>query len=366
MKRILFLILVLSFYSSFAIAFSVGTYNVWHGLNGLGKVSIGELEDFNKRRSREDSQNEYFKELTGSVDILFLQEVNPVYSRSQKWSEVTEKDSISGVANCGVKIGSLGVPTNLYSGLTILANKNYKLTKIAAHALSGSGLVLPPLLCAHFSERRIALFATVTIPNQGRTLLVNVHLHHKHGLTKYYKDFLRRKLDNGYISNQEYNQLVNRAQSATERRKNEISKLIGYISEYKKKFSIEKVIVAGDFNMDVYRSGENLQLFEDRTGLVFPLGSIPNYYSWWPEENSNRNYILNFVSDELESNSNITENMKQILLEEEEKPRLIDLIYVSKGFLQGQPSLFSPIGFDKGLNDRHFSDHFGYSLDFSL
>ncbi len=368
MKKVFILIIAFCLYSNYGIALSVGTYNTWHGLNGQGKISIGELEAAHERKSREEDQDEYLKNLiTDKLDITFLQEVNPVYKRSEKWSASTGKDSVAGVDNCGLKLMGLGIPTNLYSGLTIVANKEYQLKKIATHALSGGGFVISSHFCAHFSERRAALFATVVIPGYGKTLLVNTHLHHRHGISLHYKTFLDQKLTDGQIDSQEHRLLTQRAENATERRKNELTQLIGYVKKYKKEFSVENVIVAGDFNMDIHRDGKNLQRFEKETDLVFPLDSVGlNYYSWWPEENSNKDYIFDFIADELENDSDITEDMRTVLLEEEGKPRLIDLMYFSEGFLKDSPPLFSPIGFEKSPDDRHLSDHFGYTLEFPL
>ena len=364
-KNLLIFALAFNMYSSGALAFSVGTYNIWHGLNGQGSLSIGELEKTEARKLREAQQNQYIVQLLKDTDILFLQEVNPVFKRSRVLKRKSpQTDFVTAPDMCGVRLGPIGIPVNMYSGLAILANARYRLKKIASHTLSGGQLVLPPLLCFHFSERRVALFAKATIPNHGDVLLVNVHLHHKLGLSDQYRAFLQAQLTTGKITQADHKALVNRAKEASHRRGKEVLRLIQYIKKYKKKYSIEKVIVGGDFNTDIRGKGPNLALFEEATGLIFPMDSVPqDYFSWSPGENTNRPYMVDFATDELANDPDITPGMGQVLEENPKKPRLIDLIYVSENFLE-KPPTFTPIGVRVGPEGRHFSDHFGYKLGF--
>lgn len=374
MKSAIFLtIFSVTVFTHQTMAFSVGVYNIWHGLTGQGTISIGELEEKEVREQRESEQNEYLGQLSNDVDILFLQEVNPVSSRSRKIAKMMEKSFVQGVDNCGLKIFRIGLPTNMYSGLTILANPEYKLKKLGTHTLSGSKFLAPPLLCVQFSERRAALFASAEIPNYGKVLLVNLHLHHNRGASDFYNQYLKDKRDGNLLTADEYELLTSLAKKATQRRLEELTRLISLIEEYKAELGTDKVIVGGDFNMDFHRNPSNLRDFEKSTGLKFPVESIPeNYYSWSPTENSNVEYVIDFlevymlkvIEDEAEGGKNITKQMLTVTLEEEKQSRLIDLVYFSENFFNNGLPVFNPIGVEKGPSGRHYSDHFGYSVTF--
>ena len=81
------------------------------------------------------------------------------------------------IDNAGLKIFSLGLPTNLRSGLAILAKKGLGLKKLGARKLSGHPGGCSRVGSFQFHEFRYALAAGVRVQDTD-LLLMNTHLHH--------------------------------------------------------------------------------------------------------------------------------------------------------------------------------------------
>lgn len=360
--RLCFLSILLAFIAPhLALAFSAANYSLSPGVGIHDKFAIWSAETSDEKELRKKYQNEYIEEVASEVDVFFLQEVNSVLRRPNQWAENTGRDLVSSVDNCGVKLAEWGSPERVYLGLAILANPDYELTKIASHTLSGSGFILPSVICLQSTERRIALFALITTPQYGRVLLVNVHLQPSFTLTPAYKEFLKKKFDEGKLDSQEHEKLVNLAHRASRIKRGELKKLAQHINEYKEKYMTTRVIVSGNFNVDAYHPEKGIGQFEEITDLSFPLDESLGFYSWWPEKNTNRKYIVSSVSTLLEIQPDLTKNMHQTLKEKWLQKRQIDFMYFSKIFLDEKKPLFVPLGVDvEQPYDRHLSNHFGF------
>src|SRR4051812_45554695 len=151
------------------------TFNAWHGLDGKGTLSQGELEPPAGRACRLERQ--VWKLSECGPDLAFLQEVNPLPRRLPQLARALCMNTVSQTDLCGIKIWGKGVPTNLTSGLAILAK--YELRKLEGLRLSGSRWSFAmPHLSFQLVETRYALLAELRNSPMGRLLLVNTHLHH--------------------------------------------------------------------------------------------------------------------------------------------------------------------------------------------
>src|SRR3954453_16925854 len=151
------------------------TFNAWHGLNGKGTLSHGELETPAGRASRLERQVSKLAEC--GPDLAFLQEVNPLARRLPQLARALSMKAVSQSDLCGIKIWGQGVPANLASGLVILAK--YDLLKLEGLRLSGSRWSFAtPSFSFQLVETRYALLAELTNSPIGRLLIVNTHLHH--------------------------------------------------------------------------------------------------------------------------------------------------------------------------------------------
>lgn len=101
------------------------TINVWSGLDYNGSLKMGEYESPARRNERFLILLSKLKEL--SPDVIFLQDANLVGEFAKKLVDSLSFDEIHQVCNAGIKEGSIGIPTNLMEGISILAKPNLML-----------------------------------------------------------------------------------------------------------------------------------------------------------------------------------------------------------------------------------------------
>jgi endonuclease/exonuclease/phosphatase family metal-dependent hydrolase len=102
------------------------SWNLWDGTNQKGYLKLGEHESPLERETRHRKQAEQLG--MSGADLIFLQEVSPVFKRARALADALGMHQISRGDNCGIKIGSMGLPTNLQNGLVILAKPELQLT----------------------------------------------------------------------------------------------------------------------------------------------------------------------------------------------------------------------------------------------
>lgn len=343
-------------------ALNVATYNVWTGLTGEGKVKIKELESSEAILHRKQLQLQALPQWLSNADIVFLQEVNPVNTQAQDIAKQLNKDVAYARVNCGVKVGNIGIPTNLNSGLAILANKELNLKKLKAYKLSGGGYS-NNLSCAHLTETRKALFAEVEIPGENAfALVVNLHLHHGIGYTQWLDIKLFEALSSDPDYMEEYHEIIAEMRSSTQRRKNELAKVRKHIEDYRAKKDYKFIIVGGDFNIDflegdITPDGLVLQEFAESVGVSLPVPV--NTYSWNPANNSNYEKVQGFPIYK-----NSSPAVQKIMRAHDNRGRLIDLVYISKDVFENNDAPGFSIFSDKLFEGIHLSDHFGVQVDY--
>lgn len=136
MKKI-FLVLILCCVSVglFADSLRIAVFNVWSGLTYKGFFSVGELEGDGARQKRFDFLEE---ELTAlKPDVIVLNEANPLPSYIKPLADALNYSYIFNVNRGGVRVGKIGLPSNLREGDAILANEKMKLEKVDTRLITG-------------------------------------------------------------------------------------------------------------------------------------------------------------------------------------------------------------------------------------
>jgi len=123
--------------SLFAENITVVTFNVWSGLTYDGIFHVREYEDRATREFRYDLLSSGLSSL--GPDVVALQEANPLPSYAHRIAEDLAYDVHFDVRQAGVRIGPVGLPTNLREGDVILADTGLNLTPLPSTQLVGPG-----------------------------------------------------------------------------------------------------------------------------------------------------------------------------------------------------------------------------------
>ena len=84
-------------------------YNLWHGLS-LHWFKMKELHSENYKKARSKEQMHLLKK--EAPDILFLQEINPVLSRSKRIAKELKSTYVFQETNCGMSLLGMNIPLN--------------------------------------------------------------------------------------------------------------------------------------------------------------------------------------------------------------------------------------------------------------
>lgn len=220
------------------------TYNTWHGLTGGGLLSFGELEPEARRLLRFQLQDREISDL--DPDLVFLQELNPVAARSKTLARHLDADEVHQADQSGIKFLGRGIPSNLCTGLSILARRGLGLKKLASIRLSGGFGRSGDYFSLQFAEVRYALIAEIRHRDWGHVLLCNAHLHHGFELTPSIRIKLDEAFVSGVISLEEREAMEAAMHVSRLRRMREIERLFDALEPLAK--GMDGVLMGGDFN----------------------------------------------------------------------------------------------------------------------
>ncbi len=365
----LFLLLICSFADSKDTAggvmldqFTVVTFNLWHGLNPVGPAKFEEYESPAQREARLDNFLIQIRET--KPDIIFLQEVNPAPGLTDKIAQALDFDGVYQVANAGLKIGSVGLPSNFRSGLAILARKELGLYKLGGQKLSGGFGGCGRFFSFQLSEFRYALAARVNINGQD-ILLANVHLHHGLEITPEILRGAEELISAGKVTRESWKKAVISARDAVSRRERELHALRSFLKSVRTKFNNVNempMLLAGDFNSTP--GSKDLSAFIKSLALTSVTrddGPDKAIYTWDPEKNRNTHMAADFLP------SNPFEEFIRDHLKERVMMQRRKLDYI---FYKGEDSFFSlresGIFGNKAIKGKMASDHFGVFGKFDL
>ncbi len=220
------------------------TFNVWYGFGEEGTLAFEERED---RETREQRYRIAIKELKRlDPDIIAIQEANKVPGYAERMAKDLGYDEIHQVINAGLKVGPVGIPTNLKMGIVILAKKPLELEKTAVEQISGDSWgIFTDWFTFHLNESRFLLVGKVTV-NGSPLYVCNVHAHASLSEKPEYRKKLETLKDTGEISEKEYRSYTARYDSERERIRSEIRNTLAGIERHVP--SGAPVILLGDFN----------------------------------------------------------------------------------------------------------------------
>lgn len=336
---------------------TVVTYNLWHGLNPTSAWRFQEYENESERGKRLEGFLRMAREL--DPDIILLQEVNPAPGKTRRIASALGYDAVYKIDNAGLKIFSLGLPTNLRSGLAILAKKGLGLEKLGARKLSGSVGGCGRALSFQFNEFRYALAAGVKVDGT-ELLLMNTHLHHGLETNTELIAALDQLVTRGEISRKKAEEILEITNQASVRRQKELERAMELARGLG--FDRRPMILAGDFNATP-GAPELVWLTKDVGFVSVTRDDDPDQLlmTWDTKRNQNTQFIANFKPP-TEFASFIMEHMRPIVLQQS---RRLDYIFFRPAGNVLQVAGAGIFG-DETHEGRMCSDHFGIYAKFIL
>lgn len=334
------------------ISLKVANYNFWHGL-GEGLFKRKELEPPSYKKRRFQEQINVLKQI--KPDILFLQEVNPVSSLSEKIAQELDMSYVFQETNCGISALGLSLPVNLNMGISVLVRSPLKIKKIIGLKLSGPVGFCNPYLTFQYAEFRYALFALAYHPKYGSFLLANTHFHH--GVE--WSPQVREKIDHWekteVLTSSHKTELEQAIENSNQRRERELKNLFSQVKELQEYYKEIPLILAGDINSTVQspiykKIVENYKL-KDSAGNY-----SPELYTWNPVANKQNHQYTK------ESNFGVSvptfgkKEIETFFKEYDRRQRRIDYVFVSPNIEILSHSLFANQPNAEGMIG---SDHFG-------
>ena len=335
---------------------TVITFNLWHGLNPVGLAKFEEYETPEQREERLSNFIRQAREL--DPDIIFLQEVNPAPVVTDKIAGELGFDGVFQISNAGIKIGSVGLPANFRSGLSILAKKDLNLEKLGGAKLSGGFGAGSRCFSFQLGEFRYALAAQVMINGQ-KIILVNLHLHHGLEVTPEITAAAKEIIATNSSTKESWENAINAAKISVARRVSELAAA----EDFAKGFGFDSktaVIFAGDFNSTP--GAPDLSDFINRLKLKSTTtDDDPEklFYTWDPKLNKHTHLAADFLP------ANSFEEFIRDHLRELVKMQRRRLDYIFYGNMDSRFEVTqSDIFGNKPSNDKMASDHFGVFAKF--
>jgi len=320
------------------------TINVWSGLDYSGTFSFGYYEPEDRRELR-------FRTLVGRIrsadpDVLFLQEANPVGQYAARLADSLGFDEIHQVCNGGIKIGPIGMPSNLKEGIAILARPGLRLSMVDAWKLSGSLGVHGDPLTFHIDEANFAIVGAIRVGGK-RVHLVNVHLSdaapRDTAMLRAFDGLCRT----GMISVRDSAPTARAWVERTARKETEGERLMKHCAGLT---AGVPVILGGDFNSE--RGVSPLPAIT-AGGCFFDAGPSGDAYTWDPSGNENIRYSLQPV----DAGGDTLDGMGLITAAHDARPRRIDYVFLDSHFRP--EDVHTAIVFDSAGTLPHVSDHYG-------
>ena len=110
-------------------------FNVWNGLESGGFFSSRALEEPGTREFRRELLERGIESY--KPDLLGLLELNPLPRTAEELAEEFSFTMISQVDRGGIRVGVVGLPANLRSGMALFSGKDYPLEARSMRKLSG-------------------------------------------------------------------------------------------------------------------------------------------------------------------------------------------------------------------------------------
>ena len=261
-------------------AIKVMTINVWSGLDYIGTFKMGEYET---PQIREKRYQALLKEIANlKPDIIAINEANFLPDYIKRLANDLNYDYIYHVGVAGLKIGRLGIPTNLKEGDGLLARKQLQLQQVGHKKLSGGGIITN-CFSFHTQDATQVLEGRVII-NEKPVFVAVTHWHASPPDTPQNRILLKELKETYGYSDDEYTQAIQQLEADNKWRNNESIAM----AEFLKKVvpADAPCIVMGDFNTTIDSPEMRYFLSQGYHDTFLPSNNT-SPYTWNPMENAN-------------------------------------------------------------------------------
>jgi len=332
----------------YAQTLKVVTFNVWSGVDYRGTFYYNEYESEETRQQRFDLLINALKKL--DADIILLQEVTPVGSKSKILAEQLNMDEIHITVNSGVKLFGLGMPSNLDEGLVILAKKEYNLELYDAVKLYGATGAHGNCFSFHLDEANFMLIGKIMIDDTP-VYIANTHLISSADESKQTLALLNEKFSAGFVDSLKYQEVIDLIVKKSDRRYEEVEDIIDYFSELGTKSA---VIIGGDFNADF--ESKDFELFEKN-------GYHANEIKLTTWNQDNPNVELEIDTDKQLADTTDIREIENYL--SNSISRQLDYIFINSKF-DDKDIINQELLFTDKIKEVQLSDHYGLMSEIAL
>ena len=328
----------------------IATANIWSGLTYEGTLSMGRIESDERLEVRRVLLVEELRRR--APDIVLLQEVNPSSSLSRRIADALGYDVVAQRVQGGMKVGPIGIPTNLNEGIAILARKELNLQPADVWLLSTGFGAIGDDVSFHLREENIALVARITLPT-GRAYIINTHLIANPEDTEASRERLLRICTDRALPSEETRNLLAQLADGEQRRRHMVERLL---ERMRKEVGDDPVILGGDLNATP-TSLTVSPIFAAGFVDAIALGGAGELPTWDPAVNTN---ILSSPDASLPNSPEAEFEAWYDL-----QARRIDHIFLSRHFAKGM-RISAERFLDRPADSIFTSDHFGLVADLDL
>jgi endonuclease/exonuclease/phosphatase family metal-dependent hydrolase len=323
--------------------------NFWSGLDYVGSWSMGEYESAETREMRFQILMKELRKL--GPDVIALQESNPIRTVARRLAQELNYDYIYQRVNAGIKIGWLGVPTNLNEGIALLARKDLKLEYVDVLDLSKRFGAFGNVISLHFEDQNAALVGRIFF-NGVEVYVVNVHL----SAAVPMNDAAREKLKP--LAGDQNDVALKEMEEEAILREKEVQRLLEYLDG---NIDGKPVVLLGDFNAS-RESPEIRSILSHGYVDAMAVGGKGTAPTWDAERNSNIAFSRRTVSARNEP-LGIAGHLSAWY---DQFSRGIDYVFFNKSFSR-EDVKHAEVFLDQPNDGVFASDHYGVlaEIDFS-
>lgn len=332
------------------------TYNLWHGLNPTGVWRFSEYETPAERETRLQGFYRYARAF--DPDVMFLEEVNPAPALTARIARDLGYDYSFEIDNAGMKIGAVGLPINLRSGLAILAKPDLGYRPLGGRKLSGPFGWTGRWSCLQFAEFRKAIAGSIAV-NGRRVLLIGLHLHHGPEADGEIRAALQHLVDQRRLAAARAAEIVATFNLASARRRGELQQALDLAHRLDP--TDGPLILAGDFNASP--DAPEMKWLQGELGFRSTTADDDPgrlLMTWDYRRNPNTHFFADFVPVN-RFEPEVMRVLQEVIVKQTK--RLDYLLYrrFDGLFAVGESGLFA----DEPVDGRFCSDHFGIQAAFA-